>query len=127
MQKYLQYSHSDILPKISAAVGQGRGEVWHCHSSGLLAVAAWSERKGNFLRAERGFEMFTLREWGHLLAEGKCQGFLPANVCLGERWETILCGLPEPSGYGALGSQSQTLNTKIRGQCLPGFPDAWNK
>lgn len=93
----------------------GRGEVWHCHFS---AVAAWSERKGDFRGAERSFEMFALREGGHLLAEGKCQGFLPAHGCLGKRWETILSGLPEPSSFGALGSQSQTLNTKIRGQRL---------
>lgn len=76
--------------KISAAVGQGRREVWLCHPSGLLAVAACSERKGDFLGAERSFEMFTLREWGHLLAEGKCQGFLPAHVCFGQKWETEL-------------------------------------
>lgn len=51
----------------------GREEVWQCHSSGLLAVAAWSERKDGFHGAERSFEMSALREEGHLLAEGKCQ------------------------------------------------------
>lgn len=51
----------------------GREEVGHCHSSGLLAVAGWSERKGDFRGAERSFEMSALREEGHLLAEGKCR------------------------------------------------------
>lgn len=79
--------------------GQGRfGTV----TPQLLAVAA-----GWFSWSREEFEMFALREWGHLLAEGRCQGFLPARCVLGTGGKQFSVA-SEPSGCGALGSQCQT-------------------